>query len=178
MSSRHQLKPASQLQEIEPADPMVINGSGPSYGPRFGEQSGVLLHWQIFRKRRWYVLGTLAVVLGISAIISLASTRIYQASSKLAIFPESASPVDFKDAGTGTSAGDNELALQTQASILLSDTLALKAIDSMHLERDPRFVGTSQTGPSPDVARVDEHTDPHTMGLLRKFHGGLTVEPV
>src|ERR1700685_3323593 len=108
MSSRKQLKPSSQLREIEPADSLVINGSGPSYGPRFGEQSAVLYYWQILRKRRWYVLGTLAAVLGISAIISLASTRIYRASSKLAIFPESASPVDFKDAGTGTSAGDNE----------------------------------------------------------------------
>src|SRR3984885_1035095 len=178
MSSQRQLKPSSQLREIEPADPVVINGSGPSYSPPFGEQSAILYYWQILRKRRGYVLGTLALVLGISAVISLASTRIYQASSKLAIFPESASPVDFKDAGTGGSANDNDLALQTQASILLSDTLALKAIDSMHLERDPRFVGTSQTGPSPNVASLDAHNDPHTMGLLRKFHGGLTVEPV
>jgi capsular exopolysaccharide synthesis family protein len=174
MSSQHQLKPSSQFREIEPADPLVINGSGPSYGPRFGEQSAVLYYWQILRKRRWYVLGTWAAVLGISAIISLASTRIYQASSKLAIFPESASPVDFKDAGTGTSAGDNDLALQTQASILLSDTLALKAIDTMHLDRDPRFTHKTSTSPDPNLSQ----NAPETMALLRQFRGGLKVEPV
>ena len=174
MSSQHQLKPSSQPREIEPADPLVINGSGPSYGPRFGEQSAVLYYWQILRKRRWYVLGTLAAVLGISAIISLASTRIYQASSKLAIFPESASPVDFKDAGTGTSAGDNDLALQTQASILLSDTLALKAIDTMHLDRDPRFTHKTSTEQNPSLSQ----NAPQTMALLRQFRGGLKVEPV
>lgn len=174
MSSQHQLKPSSQLREIEPADPLVVNGSGPSYGPQFGEQSAVLYYWQILRKRRWYVLGTLAVVLGISAIISLASTRIYEASSKLAIFPEGASPVDFKDAGTGTSPGDNDLALQTQASILLSDTLALKAIDTMHLDRDPRFTRKTSTSPNPNL----NQNAPQTMGLLRQFRQGLKVEPV
>src|ERR1700723_1971688 len=174
MSSQHQLKPSSQLREIEPADPLVMNGSGPSYGPQFGEQSAVLYYWQILRKRRWYVLGTLAGVLGISSIISLASTRIYEASSKLAIFPEGASPVDFKDAGTGTSPGDNDLALQTQASILLSDTLALKAIDTMHLDRDPRFTRKTSTSPNPNLTQ----NAPQTMGLLRQFRQGLKVEPV
>lgn len=174
MSSQHQLKPSSQLREIEPADPLFVNGSGPSYGPPFGEQSAVRYYWQILRKRRWYVLGTLAVVLGISAIISLASPRVYEASSKLAIFPESASPVDFKDAGTGTSPGDNDLALQTQASILLSDTLALKAIDTMHLDRDPRFTRKTSKEPSPDLSE----NGAQTMALLRQFRGGLKVEPV
>ena len=174
MSSQHQLKPSSQLREIEPADPLLVNGSSPSYGPPFGEQSAVRYYWQILRKRRWYVLGTLAVVLGISAIISLASTRVYEASSKLAIFPESASPVDFKDAGTGTSPGDNDLALQTQASILLSDTLALKAIDTMHLDRDPRFTRQTSKEPRPDLSQDGAPT----MALLRQFRAGLKVEPV
>jgi uncharacterized protein involved in exopolysaccharide biosynthesis len=124
MSSQPKLPPSSQLREIEPFEPLLINGSRTLHGSPFDEQSAVLHYWQILRTRRWYVLGTLAVIFGISAVVGLTSTRIYEASSKLAIFPESASAVDFKDSENGNSAYDNDLALMTQASILLSDTLA------------------------------------------------------
>jgi len=175
MSSQPKLNASSQLREIEPAEPLLLNRTRPPYGPTFDEQSAVLHYWQILRKRRWYVLGTLAVIFGISVVVSLMSTRIYEASSKLAIYPESASAVGFKDSGNEPTASDNDLALQTQASILLSDTLALKAIDTMHLDRDPRFTGKNATGP------VQTSNPAHNDGqpaLLRQFQGGLKVEPV
>jgi capsular exopolysaccharide synthesis family protein len=118
----------------------------------------------------------MAVIFGVSVVVSLTSTRTYQASSKLAIFPENAGAVGFKDSEAGASSYDNDLALQTQASILLSNTLALKAIDTMHLDRDPRFTGKKSAGPIPTSDSV--HNSAQTMALLRQFQGGLKVEPV
>jgi succinoglycan biosynthesis transport protein ExoP len=176
MASQYKLKAASQPQDLESSEPLRLNGTRLSYGPLFDEQSAVLHYWQILRKRRWYVLGTLVVIFGISVAVSLMSTRIYEASSKLAIFPEDASAVGFKDSANENTTYDNDLALQTQASILLSDTLALKAIDTMHLDRDPRFTGSSLKGPIQPAGPA--HDNAQTMALLRRFRGGLKVEPV
>jgi len=174
MSSQHKLQPSSQPREIDPAEPLLLNGTRAPCGPRFDEQSAILHYWQIMRKRRWYVLGTLAIIFGISIVVTLTSTRMYQASSKLAIFPETASAMGFKDSENGASAYDNDL--QTQASILLSDTLALKAIDAMHLDRDLRFTGKDATATI--QASSAAHDDAQTMTLLRRFQEGLKVEPV
>lgn len=176
MSSQPKLPASSQLREVEPLEPLLVNGYRPLYGPPFDEQSAVLHYWQILRKRRWYVLSALAVIFAVSVVISLASTRIYEASSKIAIFPESASAVGFKDSESGSSAYDNDLALQTQASILLSDTLALKAIETMHLDQDPRFTGKSSAGSN--QASNLAHDDAQKAALLRQFHDALKVEPV
>jgi polysaccharide biosynthesis transport protein len=175
MSSQYKLLAASQPQEIESTAPLLLNGTRAPYGQAFDEQSAVLHYWQILRKRRWYVLGTLAVIFGISVVVTLTSTRIYQASSKLAIYPEDTSAVGLKDSESGASTYDNDLALQTQASILLSDTLALKAIDTMHLDRDPRFGGNS-TGPI--QTSNSPHNNAQTNALLRRFQGGLKVEAI
>jgi len=176
MSSRPKLPPSTELREVEPLDPLLINGYRPSYGPPFEEQSAVLHYCQILRKRRWYMLSALALIFGVSVVISLTSTRIYEASSKIAIFPESASAIGLKDPENGASAADNDLALLTQASILLSDTLALKAIETMHLDRDPRFTG--QNLPRPSQASDPALNDLQRVALLREFHDGLKVEPV
>jgi succinoglycan biosynthesis transport protein ExoP len=176
MSSQPKLPASSQLREIEPLEPLLVNGNRALHVSPFDEQSAVLHYWQILRKRRWYVLGMLAVIFGISVVLGLTSTRMYEASSKLAIYPESASALDFKDSDNGTSGYDNDLALQTQASVLLSDTLALKVIDTMHLDRDPSFTGKKSAAPA--AASHSAHGDSKTVALLRDFRGGLKVEPV
>jgi polysaccharide biosynthesis transport protein len=176
MSSQHKLPAPSQLREVVPLEPLVVNGNRQYYSSSLDEQSAVLHYWQILRKRRWYVLGALAVIFGISAAISLTTTRMYEASSKLAIFPESSSAIGLKDPENGASAAENDLALQTQASILLSDTLAWKAIETMGLDHDPRFVGPNSGGSV--QASNGVHSDVQKAALLRDFHDGLKVEPV
>ena len=69
-------------------------------------------------------------------------TRIYEATSKIAIFPEPRNSLGFKD--VDTQSADNytyDVALETQAEILRSDTLGAKVIAAMHLDQDPRFTG-------------------------------------
>lgn len=176
-----QLQPrlkAAQPAELDRIEPQVLNGYRYGY-PGFEEQSAVLHYWQILRKRLWCVLATLAVVFLGSILVTLLTSKMYRASSRIAIFPENPNILGFKDSENTWSETDNELALQTQASILQSNSLALKVISAMHLDRDPRFNGSQ----AKDTRGQQPGTDPvsneaPTAAVLSRFQAGLKVELV
>ena len=115
------------------------------------EHAASLLHyWRVLRKRKWTVLATLVVIWALSAIATLRETRLYEAVSELAIFPENSNVLGLKDGeGPSVEDWDYSVALETQTAILRSDSLALKVIQAMHLSQDPRFVGEAASHPDP-----------------------------
>jgi capsular exopolysaccharide synthesis family protein len=170
------------LQALEPiALPLArIPQRAHSY---FAEQYNPILHyWQILRKRKWVVLAVVAIVFALSTISTLNTTRLYQATSKIAIFPENPNALGFKDLGDGPSFDyQSEEALQTQVAILRSDALAIKVIQAMHLDQDARFTGISQPSASAagEMPISGIEPDPQkAAGLLGAFHGGLNVQLV
>ena len=152
-----------------------------SFHPYLAEDESPLLHYtRILRKRSWPVIATLAIVFGLSVIVTLRTTRLYQATSKIAIFPATPNILGFKDMENGAS-GDYEYdaALETQVAILRSDALAMKVIEAMHLDQDARFTGVRPISGAPQGAtpEVITETDPgKAAGLLGAFHGGLNVQ--
>jgi len=111
-------------------------------------------------------------------------TRLYEAVSQLAIFPENLNALGLKD-GDGGSPGedwDYNVTLETQTAILRSDALALKVIETMHLDKDPRFVGsTAASQPNPGAQGLSElkpNNDEETTALLAAFHSGLSVRVI
>ena len=85
------------LEGLEPIEPVPAKGPQ-ALQPYFGEQETPLLHyWQIPRKRKWVVLATFAIVFALSVIATLNAPRLYQATSKVAIFPENPNALGFKD---------------------------------------------------------------------------------
>jgi len=164
------------LSELMPAGVLSVNDYHP--GP-LQEQSAVLHYWRILRQRTALVLGTLAVIFVIALIVTLRTTPQYRAASRIAIFPEAPNALGFKDAENVFPQSDYDLALDTQASILASDTLALRVMDVMHLAQDARFNDYKSSSvhadshlgsPTPDKAE--------TAALLRRFHRELKVELV
>jgi len=154
-----------------------------SVHPYFADQESPLLHyWQMARKRKWVILATFAIVFALAVIATLNATRLYQATSEVAIFPENPNVLGFKDmSDTSAIDYDYDAALETQAAILRSDALAIKVIEALHLDRDARFTGVEQPPPSVDSAvRVsDMEPDPvRAAGLLGAFHAGLNVQLV
>ena len=85
------------------------------------------------------ILATVAIVFALSVIATLNATRLYQATSKVAIFPENPNVLGFKDMGDSPVDYQYDTALETQVAILRSDALALKVIEAMHLDRDARL---------------------------------------
>src|SRR5271167_4219152 len=90
--------------------------------PSFTEEESPLLHyWRILRKRRWAVVATVAIVFALSAVNTLRTTRLYQATSKVAIFPETPNVLGLKGVEDSSSDYQYDVALETQAAILRSD---------------------------------------------------------
>jgi polysaccharide biosynthesis transport protein len=142
--------------------------------------SDLLRYWRILVRRKWVVVATLAVIWALWVLGTLRETRLYEAVSELAIFPENSNVLGLKD-GEAPSAEDWDysVAIETQTAILRSDSLALKVIDKMHLDRDPRFVGGQ--GTRPDSGRDLSSLRPsyeETTSLLNAFHAGLSLRAI
>jgi exopolysaccharide transport family protein len=130
-------------------------------------------------KRKWAALATFVIVFALSVIATMNATRLYQATSKVAIFPENPNVLGFKDAEFSSPDFDYEATMATQAAVLRSDALAMEVIDALHLDRDPKFAGV--TGPqAEDSIRVSSmQPDPaKAAAWLGAFRGGLSVQVI
>jgi uncharacterized protein involved in exopolysaccharide biosynthesis len=170
---------SDDFEALAPIDPLPVNGHQPLH-TYFGEPHNALLHyWHILTKRKWVVLPTFAIVFALSAIATLSETRLYQATSKVAIFPEVPNVLGFKDAENVPPDYEYEATLETQVAILRSDALALKVIEGMRLYQDPRFTTVKQSSPESAMGEPSMQPDPvQAAGLLGAFRGGLNVQPV
>jgi len=180
MPSQSRRNNNGDLEALEPiALPLV---KGPQYvHPYFAEQENPILHyWRVLRKRKGVILATTAIVFALSVIATLNTTRLYQATSQVAIFPENPNVLGFKDmSGSAPADYDYDTALETQVAILRSDALAIKVIQALHLDQDARLTGVGQISPSAEGAvRVSSmEPDPvRVAGLLGAFRGGLSVQ--
>ena len=145
------------------------------------ERSPLLHYWQVLRKRKWVMLATFAIAFVLSAIATLSETRLYQATSKVAIFPEVPNVLGFKDADSVNFPDEEyEATLETQVAILRSDALAIKVIEAMRLYQNPQFTTVKQPDLSPS-AMGDSSMPPdptQAAALLGAFHGGLNIQLV
>jgi succinoglycan biosynthesis transport protein ExoP len=179
MSLQPRRNSSGGLEAQEPIE--LLPAKGPqSLHPYFAEQhSPILRYWQILRKRKWVVLATFAIVFALSVIATLNTTRLYQATSKVAIFPENPNALGFKDMENSSPDYEFEATLETQVAILRSDALALKVIEAMHLYRDRRFTTVTDVLPDSSMLGSSMQPDPaQAAGLLGAFRGGLMVQLV
>ncbi len=147
--------------------------------PSLAEEESPLLHyWRILKKRRWTVASTVCIIFALSVISTLKTTPLYQATSKVAIFPETPNVLGFKDAGNGLPDYDYEATLETQAAILRSDALAMKVIEAMRLDQNPKFTtATRAVAKDSDLVSSSMQPDPEqAAALLGKFRSGLSVQ--
>jgi len=109
----------------------------------------------------------------------LKTTPLYEATSKVAIFPENPNVLGFKDFQESAPDYDYDIALETQAAILRSDALAMKVIEAMHLDQDRRFTSFNRSSVSDTIRTAEMEPDPaKAAGLLGTLRSGLTVKLV
>jgi len=168
---------SGDLEALEP----LVKGSTSVYPYLADQESPVLRYWRVVRKRKWVILATFAIVVALAVIATLNATRLYQATSQVAIFPENPNVLGFKDRPDTPVDYDYDAALETQVAILRSNALAIKVIETLHLDRDARFTGVGQPPPSTDSAVRVSGMEPDPVkaaGLLGTFHAGLNVQLV
>jgi capsular exopolysaccharide synthesis family protein len=98
---------------------------------------------KILVRRRAIVVGSVLLMFGLAVVVSIFSPRRYQASGQLQVQKESMDGLGLSsmmgDAGGASDALDGNITIQTQATILQSDTLALKVIKNLNLESTDDF---------------------------------------
>ena len=168
---------SDDLEALDPIDLVPVKGRQSIY-PYFAQQQNPILHyWQILKKRKWVALATFAIVFALSVIATLNAIRLYQATSKIAIFPENPNALGFKDVENSAPEFEYEATLETQAAILRSDALAMKVIEAMHLDQDPKFTGATRPQAEDSIRVSSMQPDPaKTAGWLGAFRGGLSVQ--
>ena len=162
-------------EALEPIEVPVIKSH--QY-PFLAEEVNPLLHyWRILRKRQWAVMATVAIIFALAVFATLKTTRLYQATSKVAIFPENPNVLGFKGVEGSSPDYDYEVTLETEAAILRSDALAVKVIEAMRLDQNPQFAGGSSPQAEDSIRVSSMQPDPaKAAGLLGAFRGGLSVQ--
>ena len=173
--------PGSGQGPFEMVESQGPQGYATAYGYGLAEQHPLLGYWRVLRKRRWTIIATFAIVFVLAVIATLRMTRMYQATSRIAVYPENSNVLGLKDMENATTGEDWDynVALETQLSILRSDELALKVIDTLHLDRNPSFMGADAVAPSQGIGSANLGRDPQRVAeMLGTFRRGLTVQVV
>ena len=147
---------------------------------------------QMFRRRRLIVFIATGVVFALAVLFCAVTTRRYQAMGTIQVQKESSDGLDLESlVGSGSDSTDAlnaDINIQTQASILQSNALALRTIEKLGLENTRAFnpqpgllgrlVGTLfPAGPSkPSDALVMNAR--RQANALAVFHKNLSVKPV
>jgi capsular exopolysaccharide synthesis family protein len=153
------------------------------HGYRPAEQHPLVNYWRILKKRKWTIVGTFSIVFVLAIFATLRTTRLYEAVSRIAVFPENSNVLGLKDLENGTAGEDWDynVALETQLSILRSDALALKVIEALHLDSNPPFLGYKvvSTENSNSLGSADLQPDSEQVArMLSSFRLGLSVQVV
>ena len=166
---------SGESEALEPIELPVFRRHQ-SANPFAEEESPLLHYWRVLRKRRWAVVATAAIVFALAVIATLETTRLYQATSKIAIFPETSNVLGFKNGEDISPDYQYDVALETQAAILRSDALAMKVIETMHLDQNPSFAGATGSRAERSIPVSSMRPDPaKSAGLVGAFRGGLNV---
>ena len=154
----------------------------PEHSYRPAEQHPLVSYWRVLKKRKWTIIGTFAIVFVLAIFATLRMTRLYEAVSRIAVYPENSNILGLKDLenGTGGEDWDYNVALETQLSILRSDALALKVIEALHLDSNPRFMGYKVAAEASDgIGSADLQPDSKQVAtMLSLFRSGLSVQVV
>jgi len=142
-------------------------------------------------RRRNVLLGTAAVVFLLAVLACIVMTRRYEAKAVFELQKSSSDSLDLEDMmGAATGGATDSLSvntdLETEASILESDTLALQVIEELDLENNkdfvPRFnpinwvIGLiTPPGPKDPVGASLENSPHRRDRLLKTFSRHLTV---
>ncbi len=165
-------------EALEPIELPVFEKSHHLPHPYLAEELNPLLHyWRILKKRRWTVLAAASIIFALAVFATLRTTPLYEATSKVAIFPENPNALGFKDLESSSPDFEYEVTLETQAAILRSDALAMRVIEVMHLDQNPKFMAVAPRRTGDSLQASSMQPDPAiAAALLGRFRAGLSVQ--
>ena len=138
---------------------------------------------QILRKRKAWIFASTAAMLAFAVLLCIFMPRKYKAESKLEILKQDAGGLSINDsngAPGNSDALDFNVTLQTQLSVLKSDTLAQQIINELNLANSKEFSPDSPITSA--LARYLPGTfheltpEERAAAVLKKFKSNLSVD--
>ncbi|HMB56848.1 MAG TPA: polysaccharide biosynthesis tyrosine autokinase [Arenimonas sp.] len=163
-----------------------------------GDEIDLLSYWRILVKRRWTVLGALAIVLVTTLVGTLLMTPIYRASASLQIDRDTIKVVDVQGMEPIEGSGDRDF-YQTQYELLQSRALAERVVSQLNLAQTGELERISPHSPwaklmsmlsgnggdagkngrsGETAAQKDTRVEDRQRALVSAFADGLSIEPV
>ncbi len=102
------------------------------------ELSLISHYWRIIKRRKWTVIGSVAIALVLGLVLSMLATRQYTATSTVEIQRENAKILNVEGVRSQVTSADQEF-YQTQYGLLKSRRLAELVVVNLKLTRDPQF---------------------------------------
>lgn len=148
--------------------------------PTLDVQDSVLREYlRVLIKRKWVVISSLVLIIGVVAISTLRSTPIYDAVGSIAINKMDPVAFNLKDSTGGGADYYDPTDLDTEVRILKSDLLALQVIRQLGLDKGTALGGQNQSSSglqlTTDVLQPDS---PGISAVLAGFKGSLQVSLV
>src|SRR6266567_8264196 len=168
---------APMLREVAPV-PMQMNRNLAAFHPALATQDSILREYlRVLIKRKWVVIGTLALIFGAALVATLRITPIYDAVGSIAINKPDPILQNLRDSANSGSDYYDPTDLDTEVRILRSDLLALQVIKQLNLDRLPEFGGHGQPSSGSLELTTDalEPDSARANALLGNFKGSLRV---
>lgn len=105
---------------------------------RAPELSLISHYWRIIKRRKWTVIGSIAIALTLGLVLSMLATRQYTATSTVEIQRDNAKILNVEGVRNQVTSADQEF-YQTQYGLLKSRRLAEIVVVNLKLTRDPQF---------------------------------------
>ena len=140
------------------------------------DEIDLLSYWRILVKRKWTVLGALAIVLVTALVGTLLMTPIYRATATLQI---DRGAIQVVQVG-GTSAAENPWAddfYQTQYELLKSRALAERVVSTMGLAEEAQAKNATKPKANQTPAEAERALADNRRGIVAGFQGGIVIEP-
>jgi len=164
------------LRELRDADLLgfVRSDSSRIHPTLDAHDSPLREYLRVLIKRKWVILGSFLLLVGVVTISTLRSTPIYDAVGSIAINKVDPVMFNLKDsAGSGDYYDPTDL--DTEVRILKSDLLALQVIRQLNLDKPSKVEATQAAGQPIAILQPDS---PRTAAALANFKGSLQVNLV
>jgi polysaccharide biosynthesis transport protein len=148
-----------------------------NFSSNLSQDSPLRDYLRILIKRKWTVLGSVALIFSLVAIATFRSTRIYEAVGSIAINHTDPVLLNIKGATSEMPGYYDPADLDTEVRVLKSDLLALQVIKEMNLDKLPEFGGHPDSSGNTLALTTDslQIDSAHTSALLSTFKYGLSV---
>ncbi len=165
------------MREMAPAS-MQVGRNLAAFHPALATQDSILREYlRVLIKRKWIVIGTLALIFGAALVATLRITPIYDAVGSIAINKPDPILQNLRDSANSGSDYYDPTDLDTEVRILRSDLLALQVIKQLNLDQMPEFGGHGAQSSTSLELTTDalEPDSARANALLGAFKGNLRV---